>query len=452
MRRCTIISSLTSEKQMTQAGLVYLATGLANAGYDSQLIDLSGKLSYFNPPDELYSSCDSPLWLNPDAIKYSEWMDSYIPTVDEAPEIIFFSSLFSPDVVFHARYSYNIKAVSPKTLTAIGGAALAGLRIEQLEIIRQYFDYVFIGHDVEAFLKYPINNNIITSREGRIINELRPSFLTPNYSLVDLRDFVTVYSGHGCYYGKCNFCDYPARASQEVYFKDCTKVAIELLDIYNSNPKVKDIVLTQDCYTKKKLIETTNALLRQGGHIPYNLMLRAEPWIDKEIGEMLALSGCTDVFIGAEALDDDILQVLNKGITTENIIDSIMALSKHVDITIGIILFVPMINEKSLGRQLHQIENILPYINNIEPEILTIMNGSGFALKASSYGITLNATENLLNDSWCYGLSQDIPWAMIDQELAEAWFRHIDKLKEICGDRVKKEYWEAVDNVRESNP
>lgn len=448
MRSFTVVSSLTSEKRMTQAGLIYLTTSLATAGYDFQLIDLSGKISYFDSPGELHLKCNSPLWMSPDAIKYNGWMDRYLPSIDDASEIILFSALFSPDVIFHARYSYNIKTTSPKSLTAIGGAALAGLRQDQLEIIKHFFDYIFIGHDVDTFLKFPLNGNVEHSKEGVIIKELSPPKFRPNYSLVDLKDFITVYSGHGCYYGKCNFCDYPTRAFQNVYFKDCNEVAMEFQDIYKSRPSVTDIVLTQDCYTKKKLIETANAILLQGGHIPYNLMLRAEPWINQEIGEILARSGCTDVFIGAEALDADILQILNKGVTTDNIVNSIKVLSKYVDVTIGLILFVPNIEEKSLNLQLQLIEKILPYVNSIEPEILTIVNGSGFARDASKYGIVLNATENIINDSWCFGLSQDIPWAMLDQELKEAWFRHIDKLKELCGDRVKREYWESVDHIR----
>ena len=67
----------------------------------------------------------------------------------------------------------------------------------------------------------------------------------------------------------------------------------------------------------------------------------ASQWVNQEIGEILAKSGCTDVFIGAEALNDEILQVLNKGVTTRDILNSVKALSEYVDVTIGMILFVP---------------------------------------------------------------------------------------------------------------
>ena len=446
VRNCSVVSSLTSENWMTQAGLVYLVTGLARAGYDFQLLDLSGRISYFSSPEGLHSRCDSQLWMNPQAIKSGEWMDSYLPSVDKVSGIVFFSSLFSPDVVFHARYSYNIKTVSPKSVTIIGGAALAGLRSEQLDILRHFFDYILIGHDVEAFFKYQLKENIASLLEGVIIRELNPPQFKPDYSLVDIKEFITIYSGHGCYYGKCNFCDYPARAYQNVYFKDSNEIARELQDICKIQPNINDIVLTQDSYTKKELLKTANAIsLHGGGHIPYNLMLRAEPWVNENIGKVLAQSGCTDVFIGAESLDDGILKILNKGITADNIVNSIKVLSEYVDITIGMILFIPGINEKSLDLQLQRIEDVLPYVYSIEPEVLTVMIGSGFAREASKYGIILNATKNLLNDSWCFGLSQDIPWAMSDTSLMKKWFEHVHNLRKLLSGKVKPEYWDAIE-------
>ena len=63
---------------------------------------------------------------------------------------------------------------------------------------------------------------------------------------------------------------------------------------------------------------------------------------------------------------------------------------------------------------------------------------------AEQGGIVLNATENVLNDSWCFGLSQDIPWTMVDKSAINRWFRHVDDLKSICGDKVDPLYWESV--------
>ena len=55
----------------------------------------------------------------------------------------------------------------------------------------------------------------------------------------------------------------------------------------------------------------------------------------------------------------------------------------------------------------------------------------------------------LLGDSWCYGLSPDIPWSFEDQNETDMWFRHADNLKKLLGDLVQAQYWDAIDCVRQ---
>jgi hypothetical protein len=181
-------------------------------------------------------------------------------------------------------------------------------------------------------------------------------------------------------------------------------------------------------------------------------MFRAEGWVTRDIGRLLAESGCTDLVIGAEAFDDEILQVLDKGVTAEEIVNAVRALSDYVNITLGMVLFVPGVSDKALNRQLRTVERVLPYIESIEPEVLTVVNGSGFAKEPSRFGIILNATEGLLNDSWCYGLSQDIPWRMDDTHLMRAWFEHAKALERSCADFVKPLYWEAISSLADEIP
>jgi len=448
VRNCSVVSSLTCEKCMTQAGLVYLCTALRKACLNFRFIDLRGRISYFDPPNEFRSKCNSINWMNPDSITYGGWMDHYLPSHDDADNFVFFSSLFSPDIIFQARYSHNIKASDPNVVTAIGGGALATLRQEQLAILTLFFDYVLVGHDVSALLARAFNNNDRRKKRGEIVRAIAAPEINPDYSLIPIDDFVSVYTGHGCYYGKCSFCDYPARAYQKIVFRSPVDVANDIHQIYKIRPSVADIVLTQDSYNRKYLFETAYEIGCHGGHIPYNLMLRAESWVSQEIGELLARSGCTDVFIGAEALDDRLLQVLNKGVTVRDILNAVKVLSEYVDVTIGMILFVPQATKSALHSQLKLLEELLPYLYSIEPEVLTIVNGSAFARDPSRYGIILNATENVLNDSWCFGLSQDIPWTLADTELIGSWLAHADGLRKLCGEYVKLEYWDAIECIR----
>ena len=448
MKKCVVVSSLVSDKSVTQAGLVYLLTSLTRLGYEFQLIDLSETFDYFDAPSEIYQRCDSSDWMNPDSITNADWMDVYLPK-DLEGRIMFFSASFSPDLVFHSRLSYIIKKADPGAVMAIGGSALSTLSSEQTNFLRRFFDYLLIGHDVEALLQ-TISEATAKKEHGTVIKCVSPPSFEPDYSLVKVKEMTNVYSGHGCYYGKCKFCDYPARAYQKIFFRPPQLVAKDIFNIYTIDSSIKDITLTQDSYPRSYLIHTAHEIGSYGGHIPYNLMLRAESWIDNQIGETLAESGCTDVFLGVESLSDVILQILKKGISIKEVENAVRCLSQYVDITIGLILFVPMVKPTDLELQLKCLDRILPHITSIEPEVLTIVSGSHFSENPSKYGIVLNATENILNDSWCFGLSADIPWTMRDRDCIRMWFRHVELLEDRCSGHVKSQYWEAIRSIRQS--
>ncbi len=177
-------------------------------------------------------------------------------------------------------------------------------------------------------------------------------------------------------------------------------------------------------------------------------MIRGVKWISENIGKSLRDSGCTDVFLGAESLNDGVLRILNKGITTKNIIGAAKNLSKYVKVIIGLILFIPHATKRHLENQIINLETILPYVHVVEPEILSIVQGTEFAMHHQRFGIKLWAKERTINDSWCYGFSPDIPWSFVNENEAELWFRHYDELRTLLGDFVQPYYWDSIDHVR----
>lgn len=448
MKQCTVVTSLSSEEGMTQAGLLYLCTALRRKGITFDILNLSGTISFYAPPDELRAKCDSPEWMNADSVRHADWMDEYLPLPDLATEVVLFSAQFSPDLVFHAHYSARIKASDPGKKTIIGGAALRGMRDDQLELLSIFCDHILIGYDVEGLLDSVLNGNG-EARGECIIRKMSAPTFRPDYSVLDLHEFVTVYTGHGCYYAGCRFCDFPSRADEGVSFISSHQVASEMHDILTLRPDVQDLFLSHDSYTRGRLLKTADEIHLQCGQAPYSLMMRAEPWAREDIAEKLAATGCNDVFIGAEGLDDEILGILNKGLSTAEIVAAVKSLSKFVDVTIGMILFVPGISERALTAQLRVLEDLIPHLSGIDLEVLTIVNGSEFARDPFRHGIILNATENVLNDSWCFGLSHDIPWTMADPAQISRWFKHAKDLRTLCGSLVPQVYWDSIEGLEE---
>ena len=66
MKTALIVNSPTSESDKTQAGVVYLSTAIEKSGINSNILDLSGQIDYFDPPENFFSSHKSQKWLHKD--------------------------------------------------------------------------------------------------------------------------------------------------------------------------------------------------------------------------------------------------------------------------------------------------------------------------------------------------------------------------------------------------
>ena len=445
-----IVSSPTCEKDKTQTSLIYIATVLNKRGIQFDLLDLSGRIDYFDPPHEFFSPCDSEYWLSPRVFHEASWLDDYLPSDPAKFDAVFYSALFSPDILMHGRHSINQKKQHPECKTIIGGAAISCLNDTQLRILSEIFDYVCIGYDVEHLITKVIESikKPGTSSVSRLIKTNGVERMQPDYELIEIKPFLTVYSGNGCNWGKCRFCNSASLFGHKHYSRPSVEIADDFEKIAQLNGKIDDVMLSSDSFTQEGLSELGSCLRERKLNVPYNLMLRGEKWVSEELGELLRESGCTDVFIGAESLNNDILKVLNKGLNVENIVNAIRNLSGYVKVIVGLILFIPCVTEEQLDQQLLTIEKILPNVNNIEPEILSVVQGTEFADHSEKYGIKLWATERNINDSWCYGLSPDIPWTFSNNGDAEIWFKHYDKLRSLLEGFVQPHYWDSIDHVR----
>jgi hypothetical protein len=450
MKKALIVSSPTCENDKTQSSLVYLATALHNLGIQFDILDLSGEIDYFDPPEEFFSPCDSEEWLSPRIFHEASWLDDYIPSISEEYDAVFYSALFSPDILVHGRHSNNQKKASPNCVSVIGGPVISCLNTKQTDILSEIFDYVCCGYDVEYFISEIIKNNS-SGNNGSNHNCLKSDRLAkfqPNYGLLVNKPFITVYSGHGCNWGKCRFCNSAYQSNPQYYSRPAAEITHDFEQILELKPSVEDVMLSSDSFTRKNITEIALSLKLHRSTIPYNIMLRGEKWVSEELGELLSESGCTDVFIGAESLNDGVLRILNKGVNTENIINAVTNLSKNVKVILGLLLFTPGVTEKQLDDQLQAIEKVLPMVEAIEPEIMSVVQGATFADAPARYGIRLWATERTINDSWCYGLSPDIPWTFQNDKDADVWFKFYDKLRSLINDFVEPHYWNAIDYVQ----
>lgn len=420
--RYLILTSPTTDRNISQASIFYLEAFLHQNGVEVDIVDLSGAVDFYDPPSELFEN-QGRLWQS-ESIFDESWIDEYIPKYipkyKDDYDHIYASALFSMDIILQGRYVKRCKEVDPGIKATIGGPAVRNLDSNQLKAISSVFDGVFTGS-----------------------LSVQPDYDLDSYKL---KDFITIATGTGCDWGKCRFCN----SGKEKYsLRNLDEIVEEILSI--SRLSDSEIMLSSDSISINRLNELALKLIGAGNEQMYNLMMRAGKGVNEVFSRKLRRSGCSDVFVGGEILDDVMLSLINKGLTVRTIKDAIRYLSDSgIDVQLGLILFLPCVSEGQLDTQLHNTEEILSYINKIELESLSILYGSDFHKNSDFYGINLYPEKNPIFPAWCYGLSPDVPWGFRNDDDYFMWEKHIDLLRQMTNGYVDEEYWWHIDYIKEN--
>ncbi len=408
-----ILSSPTTDDGVSQASIFYLASMLEG---NCDIIDMSGALDYYDPPKELYNERNKKLW-NSSLVFDENWIDDHIPKiVDKEYDCIYCSALFTMDIILQGKYVVKYKK-EHSTKAYIGGAALYDLTNIQNSTIRCVFDKIYCS-SIDAI---------------------------PDYSVFTIKDFITVLSGDGCTWGNCRFCN-----SKKAEYKMKKKELI--VDEFSKIAEISnaEIMLSSDSIDINDLIFLAQDL--QGSPLCWNIMLRADKKINPEVARILKKSNCTDVFIGIEIFDDQGLKDIKKGTDVKTIKDTVRCLSDSgIKVSVGLIMFLPLVSRTQLENQLANIKELLPYIHGIEVESLSILQGSDFYFNHKKYGIDLFPRDETIFDYWCYGLSPDIPWKFEDNNYLKMWLEHVDKLRKLVDGYVPEHYWWHIDHIKEKS-
>ncbi len=417
MKKYLILTSPTTSEDVSQSSIFYLKAFLSKNGI-VDILDLSGAVDFYDPPSGLFED-QTELWQS--ELIFSEgWIDKYIPEHEERYDFIYASALFSMDIILQGRYVKKHKEDYSGTQAIIGGPAVKNLDASQLKAVSSVFDNVFAG-------SLPI----------------QPHFNLDSYKL---KKFVTIVTGTGCDWGKCRFCN----SGKESYLlRNLNDVVIDFLCV--SELSGSEIMLSSDSMPIAKINELSLRLVDAGNKRAYNLMMRAREGVTEAFSEDLRESGCSDVFVGGEILDDLGLRIIGKGTTVRKIKNTLMNLNgAGINVQLGLILFLPRVSKKQLEDQLRNLEEILPYVSQVELESLSVLYDSDFFRDSAIYGIKLYPDKNLIFPPWCYGLSPDVPWGFWNSGDYYLWESHIDSLRQILNGYVDEKYWWHIDYIKEN--
>jgi hypothetical protein len=206
----------------------------------------------------------------------------------------------------------------------------------------------------------------------------------PDWSGVDLRRYVPSFdvtrawgeevaerrtlplqTSRGCSYGKCEFChnvvDYP-----RLMARSPARVRDDVAELHD-RLGVRSFFFTDDEFnaSRRRCIELARAL-RTGPVIRFFAWLRLDK-IDEHLLDELYAAGCRQVFVGVEAVDDDLLGHLAKGYSAAVALDRLRRLHRFADAHPDFSYFYNLIIDHP-HEQVASIEHTLATVEG-EPEL-----------------------------------------------------------------------------------
>ncbi|HII71281.1 TPA: radical SAM protein [Candidatus Woesearchaeota archaeon] len=253
-----------------------------------------------------------------------------------------------PDIIGMTAMSFTLldclkiadiaKKIDKDVKVVLGGPHVNLYPEESLSI--ENIDFLVLGEGERPFLELVENienpakvDGIGFKQDGKIhLNQKLPLIedldeipfparhLTPyrKYnSLLGKHDIVTtMITSRGCPY-KCLFCDRPhlgkvfrARSAENVFqeLKECVDMGINEFLIY-------DDTFTID---RKRVVDICNLIIKGGLDISWDIRARVNT-VDYKLLKLLKKAGCERIHYGVEAGNPEILKVLRKGITKEQV-------------------------------------------------------------------------------------------------------------------------------------
>ncbi|MBK0382764.1 radical SAM protein [Pedobacter sp. SD-b] len=281
-------------------------------------------------------------------------LDKTIRTVN--PKLICFSVPFPGNLYSAFRSAKNIKAKFPTIKIAMGGGfpntELRGLKDKR---VFEFFDYITLDDGelpiellVESLSK-PIETHLFKRtflmEEGEVFynnlslrKDYKQSELgTPDYSDLPLNSYISVIElanpmhslwsdgrwnkltmAHGCYWGKCTFCDVSLD-----YIKLYEPIAVSLLvdrmQEIIAQTKENGFHFVDEAAPPALMKSLAIEIIKRKLKVTWWTNIRFEKSFTKDLCVLLKNSGCIAVSGGLEVASDRLLALIQKGVTVKQV-------------------------------------------------------------------------------------------------------------------------------------
>lgn len=306
-------------------------------------------------------------------------------------EFISFLLKFKPRIIGLSTYNETwesqkvisklIKKILPECIIVAGGAFATFCYKEMFE--EKIVDYVIRGEGEVAF--YQLYNSIVNNdhksiefisglvylgKNGNIIvNSMQrikelDELPYPDREAINLKNYLipfTISTARGCV-GDCIFCSSRAFWGKSIYMRSAENILKEIMYLhekYNENV----FYFSDDAFTlnKKRAIEFCEKVIESKKKFTFGFESRADV-IDEQFLALLSQAGFKKIQIGLESADNNILKLLKKKVTIEQIENAIkLAYKYQMHISVSYIVGHAFDTEET-------VEKTLDYIRHIQKE------------------------------------------------------------------------------------
>lgn len=274
------------------------------------------------------------------------------------PKLVCFSVPFPGNLYSAFRCAKLIKAHFPHIKTAMGGGfPNTELREVKDQRVFEFFDFITLDDGelpLELLYEYVFRANESGESEFKRTflienqevvyknNSKRPDYKqadigTPDYTDLQLDQYISVIEianpmhslwsdgrwnkltmAHGCYWGKCTFCDISLDYIK-IYEPVSAKILVDRMEELIKTTGENGFHFVDEAAPPALMREVALEILRRNLIVTWWTNIRFEKSFTKDLCFLLKLSGCVAVSGGLEVASDRLLNLIDKGISVEQV-------------------------------------------------------------------------------------------------------------------------------------
>ena len=276
------------------------------------------------------------------------------------PKLVLISVPFPGNLYSAFRCAKYIKAVYPEIKIAMGGGfPNTELRSLKDKRVFEFFDYITLddgelpvellynhlcqskhpGIDEGEFKRtFLLQNDLVVYKNNAVKLDYKQKDLgTPDYSDLHLDNYISVIEianpmhslwsdgrwnkltmAHGCYWGKCTFCDISLDYIK-LYEPIAAKILVDRMEVIIAQTGDNGFHFVDEAAPPALMRDVALEILRRKLVVTWWTNIRFEKSFTYDLCQLLQASGCIAVSGGLEVASDRLLELIKKGVTVEQV-------------------------------------------------------------------------------------------------------------------------------------